>query len=116
MIREGMPGKWFPHAEQTNGRVLGTLSVGSTEPGAFGSTAVAMVEAVARQVALVVVDNALPFQKIEQLNEKLTLKCSYLESEILSKHGFDSIVGDGDALPSRLRKNEEFPTGSDIVE
>ena len=32
-------------------RALGTLNVGSTEPGAFGSAAVAMVEAVARQVA-----------------------------------------------------------------
>jgi|HubBroStandDraft_4_1064222.scaffolds.fasta_scaffold2535508_1 hypothetical protein len=50
-----------------------------------------MVEAVARQVTIAV-DNALAFQKIEQLNGQLKAERSYMESEILSEHHFDSIV------------------------
>jgi formate hydrogenlyase transcriptional activator len=86
-------------------RVLGTFDVGSTEPGAFGSAAVAMVEAVARQMAIAV-DNALAFQKIEQLNGQLGVKYSYPENEIRSEHNFDAIVGDSGALRQVLKEVE----------
>ncbi len=96
-------------------RALGTLNVGSTKPGAFGPAAVAMVEAVARQVAIAV-DNALAFQKIEQLNGQLSVKCSYLESEIVSEHHFDSIVGESSALRQVLEEVEVVaPTGSTVL-
>jgi formate hydrogenlyase transcriptional activator len=74
-----------------------------------------MVEAVARQVAIAV-DNALAFQKIEQLNGQLAVKYSYLESEIRSEYGFDSIIGDSDALRQVLKEVEVVaPTDSTVL-
>src|SRR5262249_57636470 len=63
------------------GHALGVLSVGSSQPGAFTPAIVTVMEAVANRVALAVA-NAVAFQKIAQLKDKLAEDPLYLESDI----------------------------------
>ena len=86
-------------------RALGTLNVGSLEPEAFTPKAVSLIEEVARQVAMAV-DNALAFQKIARLKDKLAEERLYLESEIRTEHPFEEIVGDSRALRQALQQVE----------
>src|SRR5439155_230280 len=78
-------------------RGLGTLTVGNSEPDAFTPESVTMIEAVARQVAMAVA-NALAFQEIAQLTQKLAEERLYLESEIRAEHPFEEIVGESRPL------------------
>jgi formate hydrogenlyase transcriptional activator len=79
-------------------RGLGTLTVGNLQPRAFTPESVAMIEEVARQVAMAVA-NALAFREITQLTDKIAKERLYLESEIRTEHPFDEIVGE--SLPLR---------------
>jgi len=86
-------------------RILGTLNVGSLEAEAFTPKAVGLIEEVARQVAMAV-DNALAFQKIARLKDKLAEERLYLESEIRTEHPFEEIIGESRALRNVLQQVE----------
>src|SRR3989442_6720661 len=84
---------------------LGTVTVGSRQPDAFPPASVAMIEEVARQVAMAVA-NALAFREIAQLTEKLAGERLYLESEIRAEHPFGEIVGESRLLRDALQQVE----------
>jgi formate hydrogenlyase transcriptional activator len=96
-------------------RGLGTLTVGHRQPDAFPPEAVAIIEAVGRQVAMAVA-NALAFQEIAGLTEKLAEERLYLESEICTEHPFREIVGESGLLREALRQVETVaPTGATVL-
>jgi formate hydrogenlyase transcriptional activator len=94
---------------------LGTLNVGSLQPDAFTAAAVALIEEVARQVAMAVA-NALAFKKIAALKDKLAEERLYLESEIHTEHSFGDIVGESRALGRVLEQaGVVAPTDSTVL-
>src|SRR5438093_9045955 len=96
-------------------RGLGTLTVGDLQPDAFTPASVAMIEEVARQVAMAVA-NALAFREIAQLTEKLTEERLYLESEIRAEHPFGEIVGESRPLRDVLQHVETVaPTDATVL-
>src|SRR6059036_3864176 len=96
-------------------RGLGTLTVGNPEPDAFTPETVAMIEAVARQVAMAVA-NCLAFQEIAQLTQKLAEERLYLESEIRAEHPFGEIAGESRLLRDALRQVETVaPTDATVL-
>src|SRR5437870_5552205 len=96
-------------------RGLGTLTVGNLQPDAFTPASVAMIEEVARQVAMAVA-NALAFREIAQLTEKLTEERLYLESEIRAEHPFGEIVGESHLLRDVLQQVETVaPTDATVL-
>jgi formate hydrogenlyase transcriptional activator len=94
---------------------LGTLEVGSLQPDAFTPAAVAVIDEVARQLAMAVA-NALAFREIAQLKDKLTEERLYLESEIRAEHPFEEIVGESRPLRGALQQVEIVaPTDSTVL-
>jgi formate hydrogenlyase transcriptional activator len=86
-------------------RVLGCLNLASRQEQAFGEQAVEFLSQVAGQIALAV-DNALAYQEITELKDRLTEEKLYLEEEIRLEHGFDDIIGDSRALKQVLSQVE----------
>ncbi len=94
---------------------LGTLAFASGQRAAYNSADVDFLQLVANQVA-VGVENALAFDCIEKLKEKLTREKVYLEEEIRTEHNFDEIVGESAALRRVLREVETVaPTDSTVL-
>jgi formate hydrogenlyase transcriptional activator len=87
------------------GHALGVLSVGCDQPGAFAPAIVTVMEAVANRVALAVA-NAVAFQKIAELKDKLAEERLYLESEIRADRNFEEIIGTSRALRDVLQQVE----------
>jgi transcriptional regulator with GAF, ATPase, and Fis domain len=64
----------------------------------------------------VAVENALAFQEIEALKDKLAKENAYLEEEVRTGHNFGEIVGDSGALRRVLKQVETAaPTGSTVL-
>src|SRR5262245_13633202 len=94
---------------------LGALGFASKQAGAYDTADVDFLHLVANQVA-VAVENALAFDCIEKLKEKLTREKVYLEEEIRTEHNFDEIVGDSAALKRVLKAVETVArTGSTVL-
>ncbi len=99
----------------THDRVLGTISLASLRDGAFQQDEVDLLVQVAGQVAIAV-ENALAFQEIGELKNKLAQEKLYLEDEIRSELNFDEIVGDGPSLRAVLKQAETVaPTDSTVL-
>ena len=79
-------------------RRLGTLVFTSKQPSAYDAVNIDFLQHVANQVA-VAVENALAFQEIETLKDKLAKENAYLEEETRTQHNFGEVVGESDALP-----------------
>jgi formate hydrogenlyase transcriptional activator len=94
---------------------LGTLVFGSREVSAYDSADLDFLQQVANQVA-VAVENALAFECIEKLKEKLTREKVYLEEEIRTEHNFEEIVGESAALRRVLKEVETVaPTEATVL-
>ena len=64
----------------------------------------------------VAVENALAFQQIAELKDKLAKEKLYLEEELRFEHGFDDIIGDSEALKNVLKQVEVVaPTDSTVL-
>jgi len=99
----------------THDRVLGTISLASLRDAAFQQGDVDLLLQVAGQVAIAV-ENALAFQEIGELKNKLAQEKLYLEDEIRSEMNFDEIVGESPALRSVLKQVETVaPTDSTVL-
>ena len=99
----------------THDRALGTLSLASLRDAAFQQGDVDLLVQVAGQVAIAV-ENALAFQEIAELKNKLAQEKLYLEDEIRSEMNFDEIVGDGPSLRAVLKQAETVaPTDSTVL-
>jgi formate hydrogenlyase transcriptional activator len=96
-------------------RVLGVLSVGAVREHAFTDDDVSFLGDVAKQVAIAV-ENAIAYDKIATLTDKLAQEKVYLEDEIRTELNFEEIVGSSDALRHVLRQVETVaPTDSTVL-
>jgi formate hydrogenlyase transcriptional activator len=99
----------------TSNRALGTLSLASLREGAFTQEDVDLLTQVANQVAIAV-ENALAYQEIAELKNKLAEEKLYLEEEIRTEHNFEEIIGESVALKSVLSEVETVaPTDSTVL-
>ena len=78
-------------------RVLGVLTLGRSDEDAFDADSVQFIMHAAGQVAIAI-ENALAYQKIEELNAKLAEEKIYLEEEIRTELDFEGIVGQSPGL------------------
>src|SRR6201998_2388576 len=96
-------------------RQLGTLVFASRQPSDYVHADLAFLQLVASQVALAV-DNALAFQQIAELKDKLHKEKAYLEEEVRTEHNFGQIVGESAPLRQVLTLAETVaPTGSTVL-
>lgn len=99
----------------SHNRVLGTLNVATLYHRAFTSDEIELLSQVASQFAIAV-ENALAYQQITELKNKLTEEKLYLEEEIRTEHRFEEIVGDSMALRTVLKQVETVaPTDSTVL-
>jgi formate hydrogenlyase transcriptional activator len=89
----------------THGRAFGTLNLASRRADAFSPQDVELMQQVAAQIAIAV-ENALSFEEIETLKNKLAEEKLYLEEEIRSEFNFEEIVGESAALKRALAQVE----------
>ena len=95
----------YAHPLVSRGRTLGVLIVGRRENVAFGGDDLELLAQIASQVATAL-DNALAYQEIAELNDKLAREKLYLEGEIRSELDFEQIIGRSGALRRVLRQVE----------
>jgi formate hydrogenlyase transcriptional activator len=96
-------------------RRLGVLIFACKQAGVYDTADVDFLQQVANQVA-VAVENALAFDEIEALKDKLHQEKVYLEEEVRTEHNFDDIVGDSAALRRILKQVEAVAaTGSTVL-
>lgn len=86
-----------------HGRALGVLSIGSAQTAAFTPADLALMTQVADQVAIAI-DNALAFEKIEELNQRLEKEKQYLEEELRAEGVLNELVGASKALSATLKQ------------
>ena len=102
MLRENGVKSFCAVPLTTAQRRLGAMGFGSLQPGTYRETELTLMQQVAKQVA-VAVDNALAYEQIAQLRDKLTKEKLYLEEEIQTEYNFEEIVGDSPALKRVLK-------------
>src|SRR5438067_5285273 len=96
-------------------RRLGTLSVARLGGEPFTAEDAELLAAVANQVAFSV-ENALAFQEIDELKDKLAAEKVYLEDEIRTEYNFEEIIGEAPALKRLLHQVETVaPTDSAVL-
>ena len=97
-------------------RSLGTLNVGRFHGAPpFSADETELLAAVAKQVAFLV-ENALAYQEIADLKDRLSAEKVYLEDEIRTERNFEDIIGDSAALKRVLHQVETVaPTDSAVL-
>jgi formate hydrogenlyase transcriptional activator len=94
---------------------LGVLTFGCKQLGAYEGADTLFLSHVAKQVA-VAVENALAFNEIEALKDRLHQEKVYLEEEVRTQHNFGEIVGESAALRRVLKQVEAVaPTDSTVL-
>jgi formate hydrogenlyase transcriptional activator len=94
---------------------LGALIFACKQAGAYDAADVDFLQQVANQVA-VAVENALAFDEIEALKDKLHQELVYLEEEVRTEHDFGEIVGESATLRHALKQVEAVaPTDSTVL-
>jgi formate hydrogenlyase transcriptional activator len=84
---------------------LGALVFTSKQPTTYDGSDLPFLQLVANQVA-VAVGNALAWEEIKALRDKLANEKAYLEEEVRSEHDFGNIVGENAALRTILKQVE----------
>jgi formate hydrogenlyase transcriptional activator len=106
-------GCWIPLLGRE--RVLGTLNVFSRTPEHFTEDDLSILTQMTNQVA-VALDNALTFQRVSALSEKLAEQKIYLEDELKTEFNFEEIVGGSKAIRRVLKQIETVaPTDSTVL-
>ena len=99
----------------SHGNSLGTLNLGSRQEAFFTDGDLQFFSQAAGQVAIAL-DNALSYQRIEELNERLAEEKVYLEDEIRTDNRFEEIVGQSRVLKAVLKQVETVaPTDSTVL-
>src|SRR5262245_20409029 len=96
-------------------RKLGFLGIGSYREDAFSAADQELLCHIANQIAIAV-ENALAYEEIEKLKNKLADEKLYLEDEIRTERNFEEIIGESPALRHILKQIERVaPTDSTIL-
>jgi formate hydrogenlyase transcriptional activator len=99
----------------SHGRLLGTLAVVSLTEETFPPEDVELLKPIADQIAIAV-ENALSFEQIVELANKLTEEKLYLEDEIRTEYNFQEIIGESPALKRVLKQVETVaPTDTTVL-
>jgi formate hydrogenlyase transcriptional activator len=104
---------WLPLT--TARRRLGALVFTSMQPASYDRADMHFLQLIVNQVAIAV-ENALAFQEIEALKDKLAKEKAYLEEEVRSEQEFGDIIGESPALRCVLKKVATVaPTESTVL-
>ena len=99
----------------THTRTFGTINIASRNDKAFSATDIELLQQVAGQVAIAL-ENALAFEEIDALKDKLAVEKLYLEEEIRTELNFEEIIGDSIALRHTLSQVElAAPAGTTVL-
>lgn len=97
------------------GRQLGCLVLGSFEEGRFPPSEHDFLQQIGNQVAIAV-DNAVAFEQLQQLKDKLAEEKLYLEDQIDTEYNFGDIIGESRALKEILKTVETVaPTDATVL-
>jgi formate hydrogenlyase transcriptional activator len=114
MMEDGTQSFCFVPLTTARGR-LGAMGFMSLQSEAYSDADIQFLQQVAQQVA-VAVENALAFQEIAELKDKLAKEKLYLEEELRFEHGFEDIIGDSNPLRNVLKQVEIVaPTDSTVL-
>ncbi len=114
MTEDGTQSFCFVPLTTARGR-LGAMGFLSLQKEAYSDADLEFLQQVAKQVA-VAVENALVFQQIAELKDKLAKEKLYLEEELRIEHGFEDIIGDSKALKQVLKEvGIVAPTDSTVL-
>jgi formate hydrogenlyase transcriptional activator len=95
--------------------VLGTLDLAAFAPDAFSPDQFGLLTRIAGQIAIAL-NNAVSYERIEELNAQLAQEKLYLQDEIRSDQLFEDIIGRSAALRRVLREIETVaPTDSTVL-
>ena len=96
-------------------RVLGVLELVRRSDPTFKQTDVDFMSQVTSQIAIAI-ENALAYQQITELKNRLAREKLYLEDEIRSEQGFEEIIGRSSAIRTVLRQIETVaPTDATVL-
>jgi formate hydrogenlyase transcriptional activator len=99
----------------SHNRALGIVVVSSLRDDAFNREDAELFSQISSQVAIAV-ENALAFNEIEALKNKLASEKIYLEEEIQSQFNFSEIIGQSPSLASAFKQVEIVaPTDSTVL-
>jgi formate hydrogenlyase transcriptional activator len=87
----------------SHNRALGALNVGRRSDTGFSPEDIELLSQVAQQIAIAV-ENALAYQEIAALKDKLAKEKVYLEEEIQTDYNFDEIIGESRSLNQVLKE------------
>ena len=97
------------------GHALGLLAIGGYREDPFPPEEVEFLTQVARPIAIAI-ENALAYEEIAQLKDKLAEEKLYLEEQIRSEMGFEQIIGHSPALKHALQMVETVaPSDSTVL-
>ena len=97
------------------GRILGFLSILRTTDTPFTSQDVDFLSRASGQIAIAI-ENALAYQEISELKDRLAQEKVYLEEEFRSEMGFEQIIGNSAALKQVLQLVETVaPSDSTVL-
>jgi formate hydrogenlyase transcriptional activator len=98
-----------------HGRALGYMSLARTTDDTFTEEDVDFLSQAAGQIAIAI-ENALAYEEILKLKEKLAQEKLYLEEEIRSEMNFEQIIGKSSALKQVLKLVETVaPSDSTVL-
>ena len=98
----------------TNHGPIATMTLASRKENAFTESDVELMIQIAQQLAIAV-ENAMAFQQIAELKNKLAEEKLYLEDEIRSEFNFEEIVGESAALRRILQQLETVAATNSTV-
>lgn len=98
-----------------HGRAVGVLTISRKTDPPFSSDDLEFLTQVSGQIAIAI-ENALAYEEISQLKDKLAQEKLYLEEEIRSEMGFEQIIGNSSALKHVLQLVETAaPSNSTVL-
>ncbi|HKV24026.1 MAG TPA: sigma 54-interacting transcriptional regulator [Candidatus Acidoferrum sp.] len=99
----------------SQGKTFGTLNLASRRADAFSTADLKLLQQVTGQIAIAV-ENALAFEQIDALKNKLSKEKLYLEEELRSEFNFEEIIGDSTTLKRALSQVEVVaPAGTAVL-
>jgi len=99
----------------SRGRALGFLVIGRRDERSFESDEIEFLTQIAGQIAIAI-ENALAYEEISRLKNKLAEEKLYLEEEIRSEMGFEQIIGSSAAIKHVLQMVETVaPSDSTVL-
>lgn len=97
------------------GKAIGTLNVGSRQPDRYTADDTALLQEVAKQIALAV-ENMRAYEEIARLRALLKQENLYLQEEIKTQHNFEEFIGQSRAIKRVLKAVERVaPTDATVL-